>query len=244
MKQMWFKVICCEGVVALCFCKMNDETNFFAKMKWTSEKLIEYGFSELGDKYSYQTFIANGAFVLQVLISKDGVYTNVYDPKNDFEYVLHKIPEAEGKFVGKIREEYLEILNQIRVQCFVPDVFKSFEAQAIMSYASEKYASKPEYLWNKLPEAAVLRNPNSAKWFAIFMRIDANKLGLLSQTNIEIIDLKANPDNVLKLIDNVKIFPGYHMNKKHWITICLNNSVHISDILTFVDESYILSQKS
>ena len=223
---------------------MNDETNFFAEMKWIPEKLIAYGFSKLGDKYSYQRFIANGAFVLRVLILQNGIYTSVYDTKNDFEYVLHKIPEAEGKFVGKIREEYLEILNQIRVQCFVPDVFKSFEAQAIMSYASEKYASEPEYLWNKLPEAAVLRNPNSTKWFAIFMKIDANKLGLLSQTNIEIIDLKIHPDNVLSLIDNVKIFPGYHMNKKHWITICLNNSVPISDILTLVDASYTLSQKS
>ena len=44
-------------------------------------------------------------------------------------------------------------------------------------------------------------------------------------------------------IDNKKIFKGYHMNKDNWITIKLDESVDIKNILTLIDNSYILSLK-
>lgn len=46
-----------------------------------------------------------------------------------------------------------------------------------------------------------------------------------------------------KQVDSIKILPGYHMNKKHWITICLDGSVPIDDICRKIDESYLLAKK-
>ncbi|MBR3153114.1 MAG: MmcQ/YjbR family DNA-binding protein, partial [Clostridia bacterium] len=43
------------------------------------------------------------------------------------------------------------------------------------------------------------------------------------------------------IIDNKKIFPGYHMNKKSWITIKLDNSVETEEIIHLIDNSYELS---
>ncbi len=37
-------------------------------------------------------------------------------------------------------------------------------------------------------------------------------------------------------------FAGYHMNKKHWITIKLDGSVNINEIYELIDNSYNLSK--
>lgn len=55
------------------------------------------------------------------------------------------------------------------------------------------------------------------------------------------INLKCNPERSLELREQYEsINPGYHMNKKHWNTVTLNNDV--SDKLAFelIDHSYEL----
>lgn len=34
--------------------------------------------------------------------------------------------------------------------------------------------------------------------------------------------------------------PGYHMNKEHWNTITLDGSVHEDELMSWIDESYML----
>ena len=45
------------------------------------------------------------------------------------------------------------------------------------------------------------------------------------------------------LVDGEKFFKGYHMNKKHWLTIRLDGSVSATEICNLVDISYELSLK-
>ena len=55
------------------------------------------------------------------------------------------------------------------------------------------------------------------------------------------INLKCDPDLALHLREAYKaIQPGYHMNKKHWNTITLDNSIPDEEILTIIDDSYDL----
>ena len=55
------------------------------------------------------------------------------------------------------------------------------------------------------------------------------------------INLKCDPDLALHLRAAYKaIQPGYHMNKKHWNTITLDNSIPDEEILTMIDDSYDL----
>ena len=60
---------------------------------------------------------------------------------------------------------------------------------------------------------------------------------------VEILDLRANPDEVDSIVDNKKYFPGYHMNKKHWITIILDGSVPEKELYKKIDISYSLAVK-
>lgn len=54
-------------------------------------------------------------------------------------------------------------------------------------------------------------------------------------------NLKCNPDWALELREeNEAIIPGYHMNKKHWNTIVLDNSLPPALITELINHSYRL----
>ena len=89
--------------------------------------------------------------------------------------------------------------------------------EEIFQYVKEQYGTEPEYLWKKDPDSAVLRHKNG-KWYAIIMAVEKKTLGL-------------EEDGFL---------PGYHMNKRHWITILLDESVSEAKTLDFLDMSYDL----
>jgi predicted DNA-binding protein (MmcQ/YjbR family) len=56
---------------------------------------------------------------------------------------------------------------------------------------------------------------------------------------------KATPDDIIEQRDQYPdaIFPGFHMNKKHWNTLHLNRTVPSTTIKTLVFNSYQLVRK-
>ena len=55
------------------------------------------------------------------------------------------------------------------------------------------------------------------------------------------ITLKALPENVPRLILSVEgIEPGYHMNKKHWVTVRLDGSVPDDHVRELIAESHAI----
>lgn len=67
-----------------------------------------------------------------------------------------------------------------------------------------------------------------------------NNQGLEEDGNIDILDVKCDPDLVGMIIQTYGFLPGYHMNKQHWITILLDDSVSEAKTLDFLDMSYDL----
>ena len=54
-------------------------------------------------------------------------------------------------------------------------------------------------------------------------------------------NLKCDPDQALALRDIFPaVLPGYHMNKKHWNTVCLNGTVPEGEVRRMIDHSYAL----
>ena len=74
----------------------------------------------------------------------------------------------------------------------------------------------------------------------IFLRISARKIGLDSDDIIEITNFKMKPDDVERLVDGERYFPAYHMNKKHWVTVCLDGRLPLDEILEKINDSYSL----
>lgn len=111
--------------------------------------------------------------------------------------------------------------------------------EEIFQYVKDQYGTEPEYLWKKDPDSAVLRHKNG-KWYAIIMAVEKKTLGLEEDGKINILDVKCDPDLVGMLIQTYGFLPGYHMNKRHWITILLDESVSEAKTLDFLDMSYDL----
>ena len=207
------------------------------------DKLIKYGFESVDGKYVYRTEIADGQLRLTVTVDDGELTTEVYDVAAEDAYTLHLVEGAVGAFVGRVRTEHEQVLHDIETQCYDYDVFKEDYTKKIIRYAREKYGDEPEYLWQDLPDAAIIRRKDNRKWYVLFMTVLPKRLGLDGKEPIEIVDLRFDVDELPNKIDNERYFAGYHMNKKHWITILLDGSVSIDEILDYVDKSYALAKK-
>lgn len=205
-------------------------------------QLLSYGFVEQGKKLIYKTFIMQKDMELTICIENGKISSQIYDIQNEEPYTLFLIEEMTGRYVEQVRWEYEHILKDIAEKCFETDYFKSHQAKQIIKYIKQKYGDELEYLWDKFPNNAIWRRQDNKKWYALLISLPKNKLGADSSEIVEIIDLRINPEEIEGLVDNQKYFKAYHMNKKHWITICLDDSVDINEIYARIDESYLLAK--
>ena len=215
----------------------------FKNKSVNTDKLGKYGFEEVDGKYVYRTDIVDGQLRLTVTVDGGEIFTEIYDVAADDVYTLHLVDSAVGAFVGRVRTEHEQLLRDIEQNCFDVDVFHEDYTRKIIQHASETYGDEPEYLWDDLPKAAVIRRKDTRKWYVLLMTIPAKKLGLDSSEMVEIVDLRFDPQELPNKVDGKSFFYGYHMNKKHWITILLDGTVPLDEILRCVDNSYALAKK-
>lgn len=217
--------------------------NVYKNRKLNIKKLLSFGFKKVDNEYIYRTDILKCQLTLTVKIDGEGtISTRVVDHSGD-EYVLYRVAGAEGSFVGQVKSECESVLKKIYEDCFDPDVFKSEQAKSVIAYMKDTYGDELEYLWQKFPNNAIVRRKDNQKWYAALLTVSQRKLGLDLGGTIEILDLRIKPEEMESTVDNIRFFPGYHMNKKHWITICLDGSVSNEVIYKKIDDSYHLAQK-
>ena len=116
------------------------------------------------------------------------------------------------------------------------------DKNAVLTYVLEKYGTAPDYPWRKYPDYMVLRH-SSRKWYAVIMRIPFNKLGADSNTPVDIINIKCEPELIGSLRQKQGYFPAYHMNKEHWLTLLLDKSLPLKEVCDLIDMSYNLTKK-
>lgn len=220
---------------------MRNLENYFKDRKINYDRLIEYGFILKEDNYYYEKIINDGVFKIVIEINKQQKIAKVIDLLNDQEYNLVDVKGTTGNFVSKIKEIYEALINDIIDKCSDVDVFKSKQTIAIINYVKAKYDNDLEFLWQKSPKNAIWRNQNNRKWYGAVLVISKDKLKIESNEMVEILDLRYQKNDIKNIIDNYKIFPGYHMNKDNWITIILDGRVELEEIYQLIDNSYQLS---
>ena len=87
--------------------------------------------------------------------------------------------------------------------------------------------------------ATVFRHSDSRKWFGLIMEVASSKFGLFPERKLEVINLKCDP---LEPRDKIAVFPAYHMNKKHWISVVLEN-ISAKRLLFLMEISFELTKK-
>ena len=223
---------------------MDIAESIFEGKTASGQKLRAYGFLEEDGVYAYSTVLTNSGFVMTVSVTEQGkINAALIDPATEEPYTLHLADSASGRFVGGVKAEYEQILTEIADKCFESNVFQTDPAKKVILYIQSTYGDDLEFLWQKFDDNAVVRRKDNRKWYAVFLTVSRRKLGLDSDEKVEILDLRMRPEDIEKNVDGAEIFPGYHMNKKHWITVCLDGSVSAERIYALIDESYKLAYK-
>ncbi|ALF45101.1 MmcQ/YjbR family DNA-binding protein [Campylobacter curvus] len=113
--------------------------------------------------------------------------------------------------------------------------------EEIFSYISDKFGVEAQRVFDKYPEFAVFRHTKNLKWFALLMNVEAKKLGFDASGEIEILNVKCNPDLAMLLRDDERILQAYHMNKKHWISVNLSSGIDKKQVFDLIDTSFELT---
>ncbi len=217
---------------------MSIEKEVFKRCKIDFEKLLSYGFLNENDDYIYSKNIMNDNFRVDIIVTKDGrIAGTVLDLSLYEEYTNFRIESLVGEFVAKVREEFENILWDIKNSCTTTEYFLSGQANRISHLIIQKYDDKPEFLWKKYPGYGIYRNTSNEKWYALIMNISIGKISQ-GDYEVEIINVKLNEEKIKKLLKQKGFYQAYHMNKKNWISIILDNTLSDDEIMSYIEESH------
>ena len=214
------------------------EYELFKKCVFDYSKLLNYGFKEENNIYYYEKYILDNNYKICIKIENNNVIGKIYDLIFNDEYLNLNV-DSNLSFNNKIKEEYINILKDIKNNCTKESLFVFKQSNEITNYIKRKYKVNPEFLWDKSSGNGVFRNKNNKKWFGIIISVSKDKLDLkYKQEIIEVINLKLNEDTIKELIKIDGFYKAYHMNKKSWISIILDNTVDNEIIYSLIDQSY------
>ena len=93
-----------------------------------------------------------------------------------------------------------------------------------LDYCLDTYGTSPDYPFEEDFVTAVLRHADNNKWYALVMRLSRRRFGFDSDEVIDVVNLKL-PTEMFGSFDVADgIYPAYHMNKLHWISVLLSDA--------------------
>ena len=104
--------------------------------------------------------------------------------------------------------------------------------QSFFDLCLSTHSTSPDYPFEGDFETAVFRHSGSRKWYAIVMRVSRRKFGFDSDEVIDVVNLKLPTEMFGSFGAADGVYPAYHMNKLHWISVLLPDSP--DDIVEFL----------
>ena len=114
--------------------------------------------------------------------------------------------------------------------------------QSFLDHCLQAYATAPDYPFDEDMETAVLRHGDNRKWYALVMRISRRKFGQNSDEMIDVVNLKLPVEMFGSFGESDGVFPAYHMNKLHWISVLLPDARE--DVVQFLVNASFEATKS
>lgn len=218
---------------------MSIEENIFKRYNPDFDKLLQYGFIKKNNIYILKKIFMNDEFKAVVEINAEGkICGTVIDQENDEEFLPLRIENNQGAFAAEVRSAYEGLLLEICENCFTKKYYIFPQSNRITNALIAKYGDEPEFLWKTTPGTGVFRNPDTGKWYLAILDINRSKIQKGREGLVEIADIKLSPEHIEQLTQQEHFYPGYHMNKKYWLTIILDDSLPDEKILELIDESY------
>ena len=206
------------------------------KYNFSKEQLKDFGFTEEAKKLVYRKEILDSSFLIEIVYIDSQFLIEVYDLEFDEVYSLYSVDSAVGETVQNIREHVENLLRSI---LGLADQSGKISSEVI-DYCN-KYGGNHVNPFKKHLDILAFVNEKN-KWYALLSDVEYNKLNKNTDitTKVKILNVKYPTDRILEIIDNKNIFPAYHMNKKHWISIVLDKNIKFKAIKELIDISYSL----
>ena len=96
--------------------------------------------------------------------------------------------------------------------------------QSFLEYCLSTYGTLPDYPFEEDFVTAVLRHADNKKWYALVMRLPRRKFGFDSDEIIDVVNLKIPTEMFGSFGAEDGVYPAYHMNKLHWISLLLSEA--------------------
>lgn len=218
---------------------MINIQEIFQNKRLDAKKLPQCGFAWTGNCFEKSVPILAGQFCIKIMIGRSGAADyRVFDAQTGEEYVLARVPDAAGSFVGEVHAACEEVLSQVARECFFTEHFQNGQTRRVLEYCLGQFGAEPEYLWKRYPDFAVLRVQRDGPWFALIGKVEKRKFGLSEDGFEEVINLKNQPDVIASRIAKRLAYAAYHMNKKYWFSTFLDGSLPDAELLTLIGQSY------
>ena len=96
--------------------------------------------------------------------------------------------------------------------------------QEFFELCSSTYCTLPDYPFDDWMGSAVFRHADNKKWFAIILSVSRRKFGIDSDEVIDVVNLKLPIELFGSFGAADGVYPAYHMNKLHWISVLLSDA--------------------
>ena len=104
--------------------------------------------------------------------------------------------------------------------------------QQLFEYCLNTYGTSPDYPFDEDFETSVLRHADSGKWYALLMRLPRRKVTGVGDEVVDVVNLKIPAELFGSFGTADGVYPAYHMNKMHWISVILTDAP--ADLVTFL----------
>ncbi|MDQ0221510.1 MmcQ/YjbR family DNA-binding protein [Streptococcus moroccensis] len=227
---------------------MSFEATFFEKKQVDWARLAAFGFVKEGESWAYRETFLENSFEAYIRVLADGeVVGEIIDLDLGEPYLAYQVVSPVGAFVNQVRDQYAQILEKIAQACFTDHLFRSDQANRLAQAIVKTYGDVPDHPFQRIPDAVVFRSPVNQKWYALFMSVTRDKVdhGKSGRSElVDILNIKIDEKVLPSLLGQDGYYPSYHMNKKSWLTIILDNSVSDEAILALVGNSrHLVSPK-
>lgn len=214
---------------------MNKNTSYQIHLP----SLLPFGFTFSDNRYTYREFFMDGQFEAVVEVDEAGQLSSfVWDCEMEEVYTAHQVTAPSGAFVHQVREGYQAILTRVVETCCIALPFSKDQTNRIAQLIKEQWGDLPDYPFAKLPSYGAFRHPNNNKWYALVSQIPRDKLdGSGSQEEVEIVNLKVDGREIAELLSVAGIFPAYHMSKKTWVSVLLDDTVEDQTVFALLEKS-------
>ena len=212
------------------------EEEVFGPGEFSLEKLIAYGFT-LGEDgfYHYQTKLSIEGFSAIFAYGNDFFTGKVIEDDLNEEYTAFRAASHTG-FAFEVGQAYKKELEKIALACYSYNPRLSKQSNRLISHIKDVYDIGPEYPWHD--SNCIFRHKDNNKWFALIMSIEESKLGRKGDKQVDVVNFKADPYDISNLTGIPGIYLAYHMNKKHWITVVLDEEVSDDLVYSMLEHSY------